>query len=100
MSSSSSSSVNAKIIEHPEPSPMMIEDDDYTSGSDHDDDNADFDSDDEQMLMDFGGIGQLLITEEGEAMVDVLAGIRDALLQTNKILYKISKALLPSESSG
>ena len=34
-------------------------------------------------------ISQLLITEDGEAVSDVLQGIRDALDKQNKILFKL-----------
>lgn len=38
-------------------------------------------------------ISQLLLTEDGEAVADVLQGIRDALDKQNKILFKLAGIL-------
>jgi hypothetical protein len=95
--SSTSSSVDATIaIDHAtSPGP---EEDGYSS--EEQDDNRDFGSGDEFDHDPFEGLGQVLITEEGETLVDVIASIRDLFgernelhVQTNKILYKIAKAL-------
>lgn len=38
-------------------------------------------------------ISQLLITEDGEAVSDVLQGVRDALVKQNKILFRLCTLL-------
>ena len=57
-------------------------------------------SDDDMQGFDFEGdfdpmqaIGQLLVTQEGETIPDVLTGIRHALETLTKVLHKISKSL-------
>ncbi len=56
------------------------EDDDEYSGDDDD-------------FFDMAQLAQLLVTEEGEPVADVLRGIRDALDKHNKILYKLATAV-------
>lgn len=38
-------------------------------------------------------LGQVLVTEEGETVADILSGIRDALEKGVKVLYKLSTTL-------
>lgn len=60
--------------------------------SETDDDGESYGSDDE-IFDPLGGLGQLLITEEGETLVDVLAGIRDVLGETYKCIHVIAKTM-------
>ncbi len=47
---------------------------------------------DEEYEDEYLDLAQLLVTEEGEPLADVLRGIRDALDKHNKILYKLASA--------
>jgi hypothetical protein len=38
-------------------------------------------------------LAQLLVTEEGQPVADIMVGIKDALDKHNKILFKISTLL-------
>lgn len=62
------------------------------AGGPGEDDEDDLDEDDlhddDELAATVGQLGQLLMTDEGEAITDVLAGIRDALDKQNKILYR------------
>lgn len=53
----------------------------YTD-DDEDDDGLEFDP--------ISQLAQLLVTEEGQPVADILVGIKDALDKHNKILFKIS----------
>jgi hypothetical protein len=60
-------------------------------GSDEDEDAEGeymLESTDEELVTAVGQLTQLMMTEEGEAVTDVLNGIRDALTKQNKILYR------------
>lgn len=57
-------------------------------GEDEDDEEDDEDEMHDELVGVVGQMGQLLMTDEGEAITDVLAGIRDALDKQNKILYR------------
>lgn len=72
-------------------------DEDYEDedGNDEDGDDEDGDEDDEEddeeaedLATAMAHLTQLLMTEEGEAVTDVLLGVRDALEKQNKILYR------------
>ena len=55
---------------------------------DEDDEEEDDEEEGDELVGVVGQMGQLLMTDEGEAITDVLAGIRDALDKQNKILYR------------
>ena len=63
-----------------------VDDEDEDEG-DEDDDDDDEDEGDE-LTVAVGQLAQLFMTEDGEAITDVLGGIRDALDKQNKILYR------------
>lgn len=77
--------VLAAVADLPEPETDDEEDDD-----DMDCDECDDDFDDEDPLF---HISQLLVTEDGEAVSDVLAGVRDALEKLNKIVFKLATVI-------
>ncbi len=52
-------------------------------------DDADLDESIDEMFDPMGQLTQLLVTEGGTPIVDVLQGISDALDKQNKILYKL-----------
>lgn len=68
------------------------------SGDDCDEDACEDDDDDDEvedieygaheLTIAVGQMTQLLMTEEGEAITDVLSGLRDAIEKQNKILYR------------
>ena len=49
----------------------------------------DLEPEEEEDYFDLAQLSQLLVTEEGEPLADVLSGIRDALDKHNKILFKL-----------
>lgn len=51
-------------------------------------DDEDEDDDEDELFTAVAQLTQLMMTEEGEAVADVLHGIRDALDKQNKILYR------------
>lgn len=71
-------------------------DNDAEDEHDHDDDDDDADldeadlgtDDEDELTVAVGQLTQLMMTEDGEAITDVLNGIRDALDKQNKILYR------------
>jgi hypothetical protein len=64
---------------------------DIESGSEFTDEDED---DDEDMEFDpISQLAQLLVTEEGQPVADIMVGIKDALDKHNKILFKISTLL-------
>lgn len=76
----------------PEPDAAEAEDEEGTeSGSEFTDD--DDDDDDELEFDPISQLAQLLVTEEGQPVADILVGIKDALDKHNKILFKISTLL-------
>lgn len=97
--SSSNSSKAHKLAETVE-DPAMVEEDleDIQEEEIHDDDVGDLNEDGELDDDDLGPfepydplqqVTQLLVTEEGTPIVDVMQGIQDALDKQNKILYKL-----------
>ena len=82
-----------ETIEVPASSPLAEvpdEIEDEESGSEFTDD----DEDDEDMEFDpISQLAQLLVTEEGQPVADIMVGIKDALDKHNKILFKISTLL-------
>lgn len=52
-------------------------------------DQEDLEPEEEDDYFDLAQLSQLLVTEEGEPLADVLGGIRDALDKHNKILFKL-----------
>ena len=59
------------------------EEDEFVDG----DDDEDVDD-----YFDLAQLAQLLVTEDGEPVADVLRGVRDALDKQNKILFKLASA--------
>lgn len=59
-----------------------------TEDEDDDDDDDDDDGTDDELATAVGQLTQLMMTEEGEAITDVLDGIRESIEKQNKILYK------------
>lgn len=57
-------------------------------GEEDDEEDDDDDEMHDELVGVVGQMGQLLMTDEGEAITDVLAGIRDALDKQNKILFR------------
>jgi hypothetical protein len=55
---------------------------------DEDEDGDDDDDMDDDVITAVGQLTQLMMTEEGEAISDVLHGVREALDKQNKILYR------------
>lgn len=76
------------VVEAEEPvecEPSFIVDE----GEDEDDeDEDDEDGEYDVLTTAVGQLAQLLMTEEGEAITDVLSGLRDAIDKQNKILYR------------
>lgn len=64
----------------------------YDEEYDEEDDVIDDDEED-ALITAVGQLTQLLMTEEGEAITDVLNGIRDALEKQNKIQYRALQLL-------
>lgn len=66
-------------------------DEDYIDDEDdEDEDDVEFDEegDEDDLASAIGQVAQLLVTEDGEAVGDVLRGILDAIDKQNKILYR------------
>ena len=57
-------------------------------GEDEDEDDGEEDESPYELVTAVGQLTQLMMTEEGVAVADVLNGIRDALDKQNKILYR------------
>lgn len=53
-----------------------------------DEGEEDFDVEDDALTTAVGQLTQLMMTEAGEAITDVLSGIREALDKQNKIMYR------------
>lgn len=51
-------------------------------------DEGEEDEDDDDLALAVGQLTQLMMTEEGEAITDVLAGVREAIDKLNKIMYR------------
>lgn len=62
-------------------------DDDEAEGDDDEDFDQDMDHEDD-LTTAVGQLTQLMMTEEGEAITDVLLGLRDAVEKQNKIMYR------------
>lgn len=56
-------------------------------------DDEELDSLDDGMFDPMQQLTQLLVTEEGVPLVDVVQGIQDALVKQNKILYKLASVI-------
>jgi hypothetical protein len=69
------------------------EEEDIESGSEFTDDDDEDDDDDEMEFDPISQLAQLLVTEEGQPVADIMVGIKDALDKHNKILFKISTLL-------
>jgi hypothetical protein len=83
-----SASLSASLAEVPEEdtgSEFTDEDEDEDDDDDDDDDEMEFDP--------ISQLAQLLVTEEGQPVADIMVGIKDALDKHNKILFKISTLL-------
>ncbi len=81
------------VVDAPVPTEIdVVEDsDDAVDDSEYSDDD---DDDDEELEFDpISQLAQLLVTEEGQPVADILVGIKDALDKHNKILFKISTLL-------
>lgn len=63
-------------------------DEDHPADEDEEDEDEELHEEDDELVATVGQLGQLLMTDDGEAITDVLAGIRDALDKQNKILYR------------
>lgn len=68
------------------------DDEDYSEGeelvTDDDDDDEGHDPPDDELTTAIGQLTQLMMTEEGEAITDVILGVREAMDKQNKILYR------------
>lgn len=73
------------VLHHPAGHPVDDEGDDGDDDVDYDDEDDDYG---DELAAAVNQIGQLLVTEDGEAVSDVLRGILDALDKQNKILYR------------
>jgi TATA-binding protein-associated factor Taf7 len=74
--------------DQPEDQPEAEEDLDMSEDDDQEDDE-DQDGFEDDDYFDLAQLSQLLVTEEGEPLADVLKGIRDALDKHNKILFRL-----------
>lgn len=66
-------------------------DEDFDEDNEDIEDVEDIDDDDDEedaLTTAVGQLTQLMMTEEGEAITDVLNGIRDSIEKQNKILYR------------
>ena len=78
----------ASVPEEPE------EDTEFTDDEDDEDEDDDEDDEDDEMEFDpISQLAQLLVTEEGQPVADIMVGIKDALDKHNKILFKMSTLL-------
>lgn len=74
--------------EEDQPEDDQAEDDQPEEEVSEDEEGEDgFEEDDD--YFDLAQLSQLLVTEEGEPLADVLKGIRDALDKHNKILFRL-----------
>lgn len=62
--------------------------DDEEDGEDEDEDEDEEEDEAYELVTAVGQLTQLMMTEEGVAIADVLNGIRDALDKQNKIMYR------------
>jgi hypothetical protein len=72
--------------EDEQPEDLDVELSDDEDQQDEEEDQDGFEDDD---YFDLAQLSQLLVTEEGEPLADVLKGIRDALDKHNKILFRL-----------
>lgn len=77
-----------EIIEDIAPEEDAVDEDDEDLGPDEGIDE-DLESYEEELFDPMQHLTQLLVTESGIPIVDVLQGIQDALDKQNKILYKL-----------
>jgi hypothetical protein len=87
--------------------PPLLEDDEFDDADDADGeddaDDADGEDDEEEdeeddhhaaeLVTVVGQVAQLMMTEEGEAITDVLHGIKEAMDKQNKIMYRALQLL-------
>lgn len=64
------------------------DEDDEDEEDDDDGFDEDMDGHDDELTTAVGQLTQLMMTEEGEAITDVLRGLREAVEKQNKILYR------------
>lgn len=64
------------------------EDEDYDGVDDELETDDEDDARDDELTTAIGQLTQLMMTEEGEAITDVILGVREALDKQNKILYR------------
>lgn len=77
------------------------EDEEFDDDDDGDDDEDDEDDEEEDDLVaSVSQLSQLLVTEDGEAIADILRGILDALDKHNKIMYRGLQVLETSLAKG
>lgn len=60
-------------------------------GEDDEDEDDEEDDEEDPLAIAVEQVAQLLITEKGEAIADVLAGIRDSINQVSRVLYNRKK---------
>lgn len=77
------------LDEHAEHDLHEEEDDEFEEDEGYEDDHEDLEDDEDDALTTaVGQLTQLMMTEDGEAITDVLNGIRDSIEKQNKILYR------------
>jgi len=64
------------------------EEDEDAEGYDTEDMDEEEEDEDDHLTTAVGQLTQLMMTEEGEAITDVLAGLRESIEKQNKILYR------------
>lgn len=71
---------------------FVLDDEVQEYGEDYDDEEEDEEGEDideeDPLTTAVGQLTQLMMTEEGEAITDVLHGLRDAIDKQNKIMYR------------
>lgn len=70
------------------PEDGLVEDDEVGEEDDEDDDDDEEGGFDDELTTIVGQLTQLMVTNEGEAITDVLSGIREALDKQNRVLYR------------
>lgn len=80
--------IEVEEIEEIQPEIELVEEFDDEEDDDDDDDEEDEYEDQAELTTAVGQLAQLLMTEEGEAITDVLSGLRDAIDKQNKILFR------------
>lgn len=73
------------------------EDEEFDDDGDEDEED---DEDEDDLVASVSQLSQLLVTEDGEAIADILRGILDALEKHNKIMYRGLQVLETSLAKG